>query len=227
MKLGAALFALASVGLVAVTYNKSEAGSQLFMAERLEVDESAFLQYLSEYGKSYGTKEEYKFRLGEFKKQLKFISEHDAAAAGHTVGINQFSDLTDAEYKMMLGFKYDKKFNASESGIPVEQFVADPSVATPDAFDWRDHGAVSPVKNQGACGSCWAFAATAAMESAYFLQQNTMMTFSEQQLVDCVTNTSGCCNGCYGGLYHPAWAYLAIANQGAISDTDYPYKARQ
>jgi hypothetical protein len=137
MKVGAALLALASVGLV-------EAG---FLSEKLGADEKAFMHYLHEYGKSYGTKEEFKFRLGEFRKQMKIIAEHDEAKAGHSVGLNQFSDWTDAEYKRMLGFKYNKDLKADESIMPVKEFELDPTVTVPDSVDWRDQGAVSPVKN--------------------------------------------------------------------------------
>ena len=75
MKVGAALFALASVGLVAVTYNSGEQGGQLFLSERLNADEAAFMQYLNEFGKSYGTKEEYDFRYDIFAKMDAEINE--------------------------------------------------------------------------------------------------------------------------------------------------------
>jgi len=111
--------------------------------------------------------------------------------------------------------------------MEVKQFSVDPTLTAPDSYDWRTQGAVAAVKNQGYCGSCWAFAATAAMESAYYIDNGALMTFSEQQLVDCVTDTQGCCNGCNGGFYHPAWAYLAINSQGAIADSQYAYKGSQ
>ena len=108
MKAGA-FFALASVGLV-------EAG---FLNERFDADEVAFVQYLNEFGKSYGTKEEFMFRLDAFKKQRKAILGHDEAKTGHSVVLNEFSDWTDAEYKRMLGFKYDKDSKPEESPLPV------------------------------------------------------------------------------------------------------------
>lgn len=182
------------------------------------------MKYLNEYGKSYGTKAEYRFRLEQFKKTKKFISEHDEKATGHTVGINHMADFTAEEYKKLLGFKKPKDFKIDESLKKVE--TSNQSVGIPDSLDWRQTpGAVSAVKNQGYCGSCWAFASTAAMETAYWKNTGTMMTFSEQQLVDCVKDFQNCCYGCNGGMYYHAWAWLATYNQGAASDSTYPYKA--
>ena len=135
MKQSAALFALASIGLFAVNYDSGEAGSQLFLSEQLEADEAAFLKYLTEFGKSYATKEEYKFRLAEFKKSLKHIAEHDEVATGHSVGVNHFSDWTHEEYKKMLGLKKPEQESELLKSKPL--FEYDPNVTLPDSVDWR------------------------------------------------------------------------------------------
>ena len=94
MKTAARIAALAALGLVAVNYSSNE-GSQLFLSEKMTEEELAYLKYISEYGKSYGTKAEYKFRLDQFKKTLKKMAEHEANAThGSTVGHNEFSDWT-------------------------------------------------------------------------------------------------------------------------------------
>jgi len=107
-----------------------------------------------------------------------------------TVGHNQFSTWTDEEYKQLLGYRAPTNGTEAE----VEYTVLD-TVGIPDSIDWRTKGAVNPVKNQGQCGSCWAFSATAAIEGHDKIQHGNLDSFSEQQLVDCVTTCSGCNGG--------------------------------
>lgn len=222
MRIGTGFGVLAAIGLVAVSYNGSQEGSQLFLSERIEFDEQVFMQYVVEFGKNYGTKEEFNFRFAEFKKQINFIRQHDEKATGHQVGLNHMSDWTEAEYKRLLGFKIPKGYTAPET----TQFD-DSSIQIEPEIDWRDHGSVTEVKNQGACGSCWAFAAVGAMEGAHERQTGYLTSFSEQQLLDCIVNHQGCCGGCNGGLYQPAWDWLRANNQGAIPEILYPYTAKQ
>jgi len=88
----------------------------------------------------------------------------------------------------------------------------------PDSIDWRAKGAVTPVKHQGQCGSCWAFSTTGVLEGAYFIKTGKLVSFSEQQLVDCATNAG---YGCQGG-----WPYLALqyaGQYGVQTEADYPY----
>ena len=176
--------------------------------------EKEFVQHIAEYGKSYGTKEEYQFRLALFAEKHAAIAEHNSENGSFQLGHNQFSDWTDAEYKKLLGFK--KRSHMVKSS---NYTVLDTS-NTPSSIDWRDRGAVNAVKNQGQCGSCWAFSATAAIEGAHFMQTGQLLRLSEQQLVDCDRQSEGC----NGGLQEYAMDYLE-SNQQEL-ESDYPYTAK-
>lgn len=92
--------------------------------------------------------------------------------------------------------------------------------ASADSVDWVTAGAVTAVKDQGQCGSCWSFSATGGLEGAYFLAGNTLTAFSEQQLVECAGYAYGNM-ACYGGWYYQAWDYLKT--HGSETEEDYPY----
>jgi C1A family cysteine protease len=214
MKTAAGIAALAALGLVAVNYSSNE-GSQLFLSERITEEELAYLKFVSEYGKSYGTKAEYKFRLEQFKNTLKKIAEHESNSAhGSTVGHNEFSDWTVSEYKRLHGYKPEmKELSAEEPELLDETDLA-------ESMDWRTKGAVTAVKNQGHCGSCWAFSTTGAVEGAWKLAGNSLKSFSEQQLVDCSKQN----NGCNGGLMDYAFKYIETAPLEL--EGTYPYKGK-
>ena len=131
----------------------------------LSVVEQSFIQHLAEHGISYGTKEEYQFRLDIFKKKDAEYREINSDPANtFTVGHNQFSTWTDSEYNKLLGYKGPQEVEADA----IYEELSD--VARPASIDWRQYGAVNAVKNQGGCGSCWAFSATAAIEGAHFIR---------------------------------------------------------
>lgn len=99
------------------------------------------------------------------------------------------------------------------------------TVSVPDSVDWVTAGAVTPVKNQGQCGSCWSFSTTGALEGAFFIKTGTLDSFSEQQLVDCDTRKNGGKDmGCNGGLMDNAFAWIE-KNGGLCTETEYPYKS--
>lgn len=152
----------------------------LGVASAYDEVENSYLQYIAEHGKSYGTEEEYKFRLAVFKEKVEFIREHNSKVeeGEATVGLNFMADWTDAEYKKLLGFRNRPLSNKGEL------FVGS-KTAAPASVDWRTKGAVTPIKNQGSCGSCWAFSSTGSMEGRYQIAGNTLTSFSEQQFVDC------------------------------------------
>lgn len=184
--------------------------------------EKQFFDFIAQYGKSYGTKAEYNFRLEEFTKKLNEIEEHNANPENtHRLGVNQFTDWTKDEFKRLLGFRSVEQHGNSSRGVGPQKQPATYLDTTnlADSVNWVTAGGVTPVKNQGQCGSCWSFSSTGAMEGAYYVLSSNLdlRSLSEQQLVDCSTEN----NACNGGAMILAFSY---AEQHAIElESDYPY----
>ena len=122
--------------------------------------------------------------------------------------------MTQQEFaKTYLNLNYDAMAVANFEPVSVKS-----TNAAPSSYDWRNQGRVSPIKNQASCGSCWAFATVANLEGLYYANKGVMKTFSEQMLVDCDTQDSGC----NGGLMQYAFNWLK-SNGGIMYDSDYPY----
>jgi cathepsin L len=173
-----------------------------------------FMEFVTSYGKSYGTKAEYEFRSDVFKTKLATIDAHNADMTNtHTIGINEFTDRTENEMKRMLGYKVSDRVR-NETVLDESSLEA--------SVDWRTKGAVTPVKNQGQCGSCWAFSTTGSVEGAMFLSTGTLQSFSEQQLVDCSGSFGNM--GCNGGLMDNAFKY--IEGKPLELESQYTYTAR-
>jgi len=167
---------------------------------------------VAQYKKGYMSGNEYAMRFNIFKENLDFINEHNSQDASYSVAINQFTDLTNEEFRQYLGYR------SSGATLPSTEIRGDIKASV----DWRAKGAVTPVQNQGACGSCWAFSATGAVEGSYFISTGQLVKFSEQQLVDCDTEASSA--GCNGGLMTDAFEYLL--HNDFVSLEHYPYTAK-
>lgn len=177
--------------------------------------EVEFGNFIVSYNKNYASEEEYNFRLSVFAEQLRIINEHNAKGLSWTLGVNQFSDWTREEYKAILGYKAQTK--NSEVVNTIQDMPTNCKKLERKTVDWHQSGHVGRVKNQGKCGSCWAFSAVGALEGAYFKHTGKFVEFSEQQLVECDKFSHGCNGGLMeNGFYH--WMRTAPR-----SEQDYPY----
>ncbi|KAG2663599.1 hypothetical protein I3760_16G039600 [Carya illinoinensis] len=178
--------------------------------------------WLAKHGKAYNAIGEKDKRFEIFKDNLRFIDEHNAAEKNRTykLGLNRFADLTNEEYRATyLGTKSGSERRLSRSRSDrYEPRVGD---KLPQSVDWRKDGAVVGVKDQGSCGSCWAFSTIAAVEGINQIVTGDLISLSEQELVDCDTTDN---QGCNGGLMDSAFEFI-INNGGIDTEEDYPYHA--
>ena len=172
-----------------------------------------FQKFIKKYHKKYESINEFLARYEVFKRNV--MATFKEENLGYRTGITKFSDLTQQEFaKTYLNLNYDAMAMAN-----FEPTIVKVKNAAPDAWNWKDQGVVSDVKDQGSCGSCWAFSTMGNLEGLYALEKGVVKTFSEQQLVDCDTLDSGC----NGGLMEYSFTWLKD-NGGFNLDTDYPYK---
>ncbi|KAJ1369248.1 hypothetical protein KIN20_030662 [Parelaphostrongylus tenuis] len=181
-----------------------------------------FNDFAQRYNKVYNDKHETLKRFRIFKRNLKAIQLLKEGENGTAVyGITQFSDMSPDEFKKTyLPYIWDQPIFPSK----LANFEAEGINMTddyPDSFDWRKYGAVTEVKNQENCGSCWAFSTTGNIEGQWFLAKKKLVSLSEQELVDCDKVDQGC----DGGL--PSQAYREIIRMGGLEpESDYPYDGR-
>jgi len=176
-----------------------------------------FQNFLDTYGKMY-TPEEYVVRYGVFQKNLAEIDQLNAADPYATFGVTPFTDLSSEEFREQMLMKNFNPPAQTEANTLVRDFAVD---ALPASFDWRDKNAVTPVKNQGQCGSCWAFSTVEEIESQWILKGHPAVQLSPQQIVDCDKVDKGCNGG------DPPRAYQYVISAGGLeTGTEYPYTAR-
>jgi len=174
------------------------------------------------HSKAYTTAEEL-LRRGIWEGNLKLVQQHNLEAdmGIHTywLGMNRFADLTTGEFvKAMNGYNASARVQRTNANV----FAFDPSVQLPDTVDWRTQGYVTPIKDQGQCGSCWSFSATGSLEGQTFKKTGKLISLSEQNLVDCSQKQGNM--GCNGGLMDQAFTYVK-ENNGIDTEASYPYEA--
>jgi C1A family cysteine protease len=175
-----------------------------------------FIAFKTKYNKSYGSKNELEYRYSVFQSNMDLINSSNADKTKRfSLAMNQFTDMTFDEFKnqYLMEPKENEHHMTLESGVLASGNV-----------DWRTvTGAVGAVKNQGQCGSCWAFSTVASLETSYFLKNNNFVSFSEQELVDCATSYGN--HGCNGGIMPYAFEYI-MDNQITTEDA-YPYRGTE
>jgi len=184
-------------------------------AKLLTSGDYAFLQWVVEYGKNYATSEEFEARKEHFMNFYHAVQDINAQG-DHLAGLNEFSANSPQEWDNMLGLK---NLPAPEKHGEEHQILE----AIPTSVDWRSSGAVTGVKNQGSCGSCWAFSSTGALEGAEKIYKGDLPSLSEQQLVDCSGSFKN--GGCNGGWYYWSYDYLASGKK-LETESQYPYTGK-
>eukprot|EP00928_Gymnodinium_smaydae_P002686 TRINITY_DN10964_c0_g1_i1.p1 TRINITY_DN10964_c0_g1~~TRINITY_DN10964_c0_g1_i1.p1 ORF type:complete len:368 (-),score=84.06 TRINITY_DN10964_c0_g1_i1:66-1121(-) len=180
--------------------------------------EGDFHAFLRSNGKSYPNRSVFLQRLGVFAANVAFIEGFNRRSASTLrLGVNQFADLTREEFRAAYLSRAPARAPATGG------WRGDgPLHAEPDSIDWREKGAVTAVKDQKDCGSCWAFSAAGAVEGAWFLASGKLLNLSVEELVDC---SGGGNRGCGGG--EPSAAFDWIARNGLCTEASYPYTAFQ
>jgi len=183
--------------------------------------DSHWVNYKTVHGKNYGKEETVRRLIWE--SNMKYINAHNAEAENgvhtFTLGMNKYGDMTSEEFGAMYN-----GYNRTGVARPASKSVYKVSgKANPESVDWRSEGYVTPVKDQGQCGSCWAFSAVAGLEGQHFKATGKLVSLSEQNLVDCSKKEGN--QGCNGGLMDQAFTYIK-KNGGIDTEESYPYKAR-
>jgi len=185
------------------------------MREFIHSDEShvhdEFDQFKDKHGVKYPTQLEHQERLHIFRQNLRYINSINRKGLSYSVAINHLADKSDEELKVLTG-KLKSNKNTKNNGLPFDKSKYNLK-DLPDTFDWRIYGAVTPVKDQGVCGSCWSFGTTGAIEGALFLKHKTLVRLSSQNLIDCSWGFGN--NGCDGG--EDTRAYDWIIKHGGIA----------
>ena len=167
--------------------------------------------FKNKYLKRYDTIDEEIYRYKIFLENMELASHYNDAEDEASYGMTQFSDKLSSElYTEITAPPFAARIEPAPEVLGLGEL--------PDNFDWRLKGAVTHVKNQGSCGSCWAFSAVGCVEGAHFVNTSKLVALSEQELLDCELTSMGCNGG---------WAQVALewAKKGVMNETAYPYKA--
>jgi len=177
--------------------------------------QDTFTSWMHEHNRVYAS-HEFFHRYNAFRANMDFVEKWNAENSLTVLGLNNMADLTNEEYQnVYLGTRINV-----EDYVPVQEEAFIPAAAT---VDWRTSGAVTAIKDQGQCGSCWSFSSTGAIEGISKIKKGTLPNVSEQNLMDCSTSYGN--QGCNGGLMTSAFKYV-VANKGIDTESSYPYTAK-
>ncbi|XP_078172640.1 thiol protease SEN102-like [Carex rostrata] len=196
-----------------------------FTEKDIESEESfkdLFERWLSHFGLVRDLDFDKTQRFNVFKDNVKFIHEFNKQGHDYELALNKFGAMTKEEFRnTYAGSKIDHH-KALRGERHSDGFLYEMVKDVPASVDWRQNGAVTPVKNQGQCGSCWSFSTIAAVEGINYIKTKKLISLSEQQLVDCSKQNSGC----NGGLMDYAFDYIK-KNGGVTTESNYPYTAKE
>ncbi|XP_058103360.1 zingipain-2-like [Magnolia sinica] len=179
---------------------------------------SRFEQWMAKHGRNYTDAYEKERRFKIYQTNVGFIETFNSQNRSYKLIDNKFADLTNEEFRAThMGYR-------SHVARPykVGWFMYENKTWTPEKMDWRQKGAVTPIKDQGACGSCWAFSAVAAVEGINKIKTGKLVSLSEQELVDCDISED---DGCNGGFMDYAFKFIE-RNHGLTTEENYPYEGR-
>jgi len=181
-----------------------------------------FIDWVRDFNIEFRNDEHFDNIYQKWLSNDKFIEEINGKNLTYDLGHNQFSGMDDEDFRKYLG--YSGEYSGISSNRSFEKAIYDTSLySLPEKINWVENGAVTEVKDQGQCGSCWSFSTTGALEGAFFIKNGNTEIFSEQQLVDCDNFKNGGRDmGCNGGLMDRAFAWIE-KNGGLCSEADYPY----
>ncbi|KAI8433164.1 hypothetical protein MSG28_014007 [Choristoneura fumiferana] len=176
-----------------------------------------FDRFKNKHGKQYASEVEHEKRLNVFRQNLRFVHSTNRARRGFTTAVNHLADRTEDEIAALRG----RRYSGPNRGLPFpygEAELEEMSTKLPPEYDWRLFGAVTPVKDQSVCGSCWSFGTVGAVEGALFLHNGQhLVRLSQQALVDCSWGFGN--NGCDGGEDYRAYQW--IMKHGLPTEEDY------
>jgi cathepsin L len=203
------------------------ANTVLHFQPDVSLDQS-WSEYKLQFGKKYVSAEEEFVRRELFAANLKKIEVHNylysKGLRSYSMAVNQFTDMDTVEVaRVATGLKFSAASVSNRKQHSSVYLSPNVPFTLPDSVDWRKQGYVTPVKNQGNCGSCWSFSTTGSVEGQHYRKTKQLVSLSEQNLVDCSWSYGN--NGCEGGLMDNAFTYIKD-NKGIDTEECYPYTGK-